>query len=156
MTNPAIQPATRADIPALQAVLDNTELFPSDMLPDMMALALDTQSEEFWLTCHVDGAAVGLCYVAPEMLTDGTWNMIALAVAPDQQGKGLGGALVKAAETRLKTAGQRILIVETSGTDDFESTRRFYEKRGYNKEAVIRDFWKEGDDKVIYWKKLTS
>ncbi|MBK6785246.1 MAG: hypothetical protein IPG79_16975 [Saprospiraceae bacterium] len=46
------------------------------------------------------------------------------------------------------------MIVDTSGTDDFRLTRNFYEKLGYNKEAVIRDFWKEGDDKVIYWKKL--
>ena len=26
--------------------------------------------------------------------------------------------------------------------------------RHNKKEAMIRDFWKEGDDKVIFWKKL--
>ena len=57
-------------------------------------------------------------------------------------------------EDRLKQEGHRILIVDTSGTDDFILTRKFYEKLNYHKEAVIRDFWDEGDDKVIYWKKL--
>jgi ribosomal protein S18 acetylase RimI-like enzyme len=58
-------------------------------------------------------------------------------------------------EDELKKEGHRVLIVETSGTADFELTRRFYEKLDYSKEAVIRDFWSEGDDKIIYWKKLS-
>ena len=46
------------------------------------------------------------------------------------------------------------MIVETSGADEFRLTRKFYENLNYHKEATIRDFWSEGDDKVIYWKKL--
>lgn len=154
MANPMILTTTADDIPALKDVLDATQLFPSDMLADMLAPSLAGDSDSFWLTCHLDGKAVGLCYTTPEELADGTWNMLALAVHPDVQGKGLGAALVKAAEQVLINKGQRILIVDTSGSDEFAGTRAFYAGIGYEQEARIRDFWAEGDDKVIFRKAL--
>lgn len=154
MTKPTIKPTASDDVPALQGVLDQTELFPSEMLPDMLAPALAGEAEAFWLTCHIDGAAVGLCYTVPEELADGAWNMLALAVRPDLQGKRLGTELVATAEQHLRSNGQRILIVDTSGKDDFALTRRFYAQNGYDEEARIRDFWAAGDDKVIFRKAL--
>ncbi len=154
MTKLTIKPTTNDDIPALQIVLDQTELFPSEMLPDMLAPALAGETEAFWLTCHLDGTAVGICYTVPEAFAPGTWNMLALAVKPDVQGKGLGTAMVEAAEQQLKAKRQRLLIVDTSGTDAFAQTRRFYTRNGYEEEARIRDFWAEGDDKVIFRKVL--
>ena len=85
---------------------------------------------------------------------DGTWNMLALAVRPDLQGQRLGAALVRAAEKHLQDKGQRILIVDTSGTDAFALTRNFYVQNGYEEEVRIRDFWADGDDKVIFRKAL--
>ena len=154
MTNPIIKPTSTDDIAGLQTVLDGTELFPSEMLPDMLAPSLAGETEAFWLTCQSDGEAVGLCYAVPENLADGAWNMLALAVRPDLQGNRLGAALVSAAEQHLKDKGQRILIVDTSGTDDFALTRKFYAQNGYEEEARIRDFWADGDDKVIFRKAL--
>jgi ribosomal protein S18 acetylase RimI-like enzyme len=154
MTNPIIKPTSADDIAGLRAVLDRTGLFPSELLPDMLASSLAGETEAFWLTCHSDGEAVGLCYTVPEEFADCTWNMLALAVHPDLQGKRLGAALVHAAEQHLKDKGQRILIVDTSGTDDFALTRKFYAQNGYEEEARIRDFWANGDDKVIFRKAL--
>ena len=154
MTETTIKPTTSDDIPDLQIVLDQTGLFPSEMLPGMLAPALAGEAGAFWMTCHLDNAAVGFCYTAPEDLTDGTWNMLALAVRPDLQGQGLGSALVRAVEKYLTAKDQRILVVDTSGTDDFALTRQFYAQNGYQEEARIRDFWAAGDDKVIFRKAL--
>ncbi|MCT8159041.1 GNAT family N-acetyltransferase [Pseudoruegeria sp. SHC-113] len=154
MAEPEIKPTVAADITALQGVLDQTGLFPSEMLPEMLAPALAGEGEAFWLTCHMGGAAVGLCYTVPEAMAEGTWNMLALAVRPDLQGQRLGAKLVAAAEARLRQAGQRILIVDTSGTQDFDAARRFYLANGYEEEARIRDFWAPGDDKVTFRKAL--
>ena len=59
-----------------------------------------------------------------------------------------------AAEQHLRSKGQRNLIVDTSGTDDFALTRRFYAQNGYEEEAPIRDFGAASDDKVIFRKAL--
>jgi ribosomal protein S18 acetylase RimI-like enzyme len=154
MRKSVITSTTKDDIPALQIVLDRTELFPGHMLPEMLATALAGETEAFWLTCHIDGSPVGFCYTVPEKLTDGTWNMLALAVHPDLQGSGLGTALVQAAEQRLRSLGQRILLVDTSSSDAFTLTRKFYARNGYEEEARIRDFWSAGDHKVIFRKAL--
>ena len=61
---------------------------------------------------------------------------------------------MKFVEEQLKEKSKRILIVETSSAPDFALTRKFYRNLNYRQEATIKDFWKEGEDKVIFRKKL--
>lgn len=150
-----IRPTRTKDIPALQTVTEATGLFPAEMLPDQLAPFLSNgDSEGLWLTCETEGAAIGFCYAVPEQLAEGTWNMLAIAVLPDQQGSGAGRALVTRLENTLRERDQRVLIADTSGTEEFEATRAFYRRAGYTEEARIRDFWAEGDDKIVFWKRL--
>ena len=142
------------DIADLKSVLDHTELFPSEMLEDMLSGFLNGDNEELWLTCESGGKAIGFCYAVPEQMAEGTWNMLALAVAPDVQGKGAGRGLVAQMEAELEEQAARVMIVDTSGTDAFTKTRMFYTNAGYTEEARIRDFWGKGDDKVTFWKAL--
>ena len=65
MTNPIIKATSVDDIAGLQAILDGTDLFPKELLPDMLAPALSGETEAFWLTYHSGGEAVGFCYTAP-------------------------------------------------------------------------------------------
>lgn len=154
MTRIDTAPTREEDIPALLAVLDQTGLFPGDMLADMIGPALSGEAPDIWLSGRIDGEVVGFAYTAPEAFAENVWNMYALAVRPDHQGGGLGAALVAATEERLRRAGQRLLLVETSGADAFERTRSFYARIGFAQEARIRDYWSEGDDKVIFRKAL--
>lgn len=143
------------DIKSLSQILDSTELFPSEMLPSMIeGFLAKKQKEDIWLSCIQDDEVIGFCYAIPEALTVGTWNMLAIAVDPNKQGNGVGSAILKALELALKESGHRILIVDTSGSSEFERTREFYRQNNYIEEARIRDFWAEGDDKVIFWKSL--
>lgn len=136
-------------------VLEGTQLFPSKMLPGMVEGFLsDDDSQDIWLTCEMVGTAIGFCYATPEALTVGTWNMRAIAVLPENQGNGIGAAIVNQLETNLRESDCRLLIVDTSGADEFAQTREFYRKNGYTEEACIRDFWTEGDDKIVFWKSL--
>lgn len=148
-----IQPTDTQDIPALQALADAVGLFPGEMLPGMVEPFLAGRDGSRWLTCREDGAAIGLCYAAQEQLAEGTWNMLALAVLPERQGRGAGAALVRRMEDDLRGRA-RILIVDTSGTPAFRDARHFYRAQGYEQEARIRDYWAEDDDKVTFRKAL--
>ena len=90
----------------------------------------------------------------PEQLADGAWNMLAIGVRTEVQGTGAGGALCAHLEAELRERSARILLADTSGTEAFAATRRFYGKHGYEEEARIRDFWDAGDDKITFRKAL--
>lgn len=150
-----IRPATKDDIPTMKTVVDSCELFPSEYLEDMMYDYLNNpNSEEIWFTKTEKNAPIAVGYCVPEKFTEGTYNLLAIGVQKDIQGKGVGAEMMHYIETQLKSKGARILIVETSGDAAFELTRKFYTKLDYTQEAVIRDFWTEGDDKIVFWKKL--
>lgn len=153
--NTSIREVQKDDLNHLKSVLDSIELFPSEMLEDMIADYFENQeTQDIWFTATNDDTPISIGYCAPEKLTEGTFNLYAIGVQSDFQGKGIGHKMMAYLEGQLKALGHRILIVETSGSDEFHGTRKFYENLHYNKEAVIRDFWKDGDDKVVYWKKL--
>lgn len=59
-------------------------------------------------------------------------------------------------ERDLTARGARILLVKTSGVPEFARTRRFYGGLGYDEEARIRDFYEDGDDKVVFRKALAG
>jgi len=127
------------------------------MLEDMMANYFNNpDSEDIWFVSIQEDEPIAFGYCAPEKLTEGTYNLYAIGIRADIQGQGIGKKMMSFIEQDLKEKGHRILIVETSGAEDFAPTRKFYENLDFIKEAVIRDFWEDGDDKVIYWKKLNT
>ena len=153
-----IRPTTSADVDALIGIVVATGLIAADetgTLEEMLEIhfAGHADSGSSWLTDD-EGGPVGVSYSAPERLTSGTWNLLMIAVRPDYQGKGHGAALLRYVEQQLTAQGERMLLVETSGTEGFERTREFYRKAGYEEEARIRDYYDAGDDKIVFRKVL--
>jgi ribosomal protein S18 acetylase RimI-like enzyme len=94
-----------------------------------------------------------ICY-GPTPLTEGTWDIYWLAVAPNQQRKGIGKSLLTFAEGNIKETGGRIAIIETSSKPEYEATARFYQTLGYELACHIADFYAPNDDKLILIKRL--
>jgi ribosomal protein S18 acetylase RimI-like enzyme len=100
------------------------------------------------------GELLGFYVVGPTPCTLGTWDLYWLAVSPGNQGGGVGTLLLKEVEGRLTRSNARQLIIETSSRPQYDPTRAFYLKRGYREVARLPDFYEDGDDRVIYSKKL--
>jgi GNAT superfamily N-acetyltransferase len=151
-----IRSITPEDVPALKMIIDATGLFPSEMLDDMLVgYFKGDASEDFWLTIDEEGL-LGVAYYVPERMTQGTWNLLLIAVHPDNQGHGYGSALHHHIEMALVECGARLLLVETSGLASFEHQRTFYRKCGFDEEARIRDFYQAGEDKIVFLKALAN
>jgi len=96
---------------------------------------------------------IGWVCFGPAPCCLGTYDIYWLAVCPDRQGRGLGKKLMNFAEQQIRNKNGRLCVVETSGTDRYIPTRRFYEKLGYKQKAAVPEFYALGDDKIIYTKK---
>ena len=161
---PTIRPAASRDASALRALaLDNGLFAPEEMgdFDEMLGGFLDGSLDgHSWVVAVDDRDTVaGGAYVAPEPFSDRVWNLYFLAVRLGLHRDGGGGALVDFVETALRRRGEpvaRVLIVETSSTGAYAQARAFYEKQGFDEEARIREFYGPGDDKVVYWKALST
>jgi ribosomal protein S18 acetylase RimI-like enzyme len=151
-----VRPVTEKDVEAIQTVIDATGLFPSSLLEAMIEGYLNGESHEYWLTIDRDARPIAVAYCAPESMTEGTWNLLLVAVHPEQQGNDLGASLIRQVEQELRDRDQMVLLVETSGMPEFERTRGFYRRLDFAEEARIRDFYAPGDDKVVFWKRLNG
>ena len=143
-----------ADTAAIAIIAETTDMFPGSMLGEMIAGYLDGTKADVWLTACSAEEPVAFAFCEPERLTNGTWNLLAIGVRPDFQGKGIGARLIGRLEAELRQSGHRILLVDTSGTPDFARTRTFYRSNGFEEHARIREFYDVGTDKVVFWKHL--
>jgi ribosomal protein S18 acetylase RimI-like enzyme len=77
-----------------------------------------------------------------------------IAVAKGTQAKGVGGKLLTHVDDAIRKEKGRVLLIETSSLPHYELTRKFYVKHDYDREAVLRDYYSEGDDMVVFRKKF--
>ena len=151
-----IRPITSDDTNAIIALAKKLEMFDRDGLELIKVKLTDYlggNSHDLWFSAD-ENCLVGVIYCAPEPMTRGTWNVLMLLVERDRQRQGHGSALMSYVEQTLRDRGERLLIVETSSLDEFESAQKFYSQFGFNEEARIRNFYAAGEDKIIFTKKL--
>jgi len=103
---------------------------------------------------EINSLVVGYICYGPTPLTEGTWDIYWLAVAPNQQSKGIGKSLLSFAEENIKETGGMMALIETSSRPEYEATARFYRTQGYELTCRIADFYAPGDDKLILIKRL--
>jgi ribosomal protein S18 acetylase RimI-like enzyme len=102
------------------------------------------------------GAVVGYYCIGPTPLTAGTFDLYWIAVKRNCHNQGIGKVLLRHAEEVVRTSGGRLLVAETSSQPAYEPTRMFYIRNAYAEVARIRDYYKPGDDLVVYGKYLST
>jgi ribosomal protein S18 acetylase RimI-like enzyme len=150
-----VRPVIKSDINDLKIVVDSSELFPSEYLDDMISDYFNNpETQDIWFTYIDNNKPIAIGYCVPEKLTEGTYNLLAIGVSQSIQRKGIASTMMSFIEQLLTQKNARILIVETSSDDAQIGAREFYLKIGYSQVAVIKDFWKDGEDKIVFLKKL--
>lgn len=100
------------------------------------------------------GALLGYACYGRIFGTDASFDLYWIAVDSNHQSRGLGRRILAATEAAILAQGGKRVYVETSGRAQYDPTRAFYEKNGYQVGARFTDFYRTGDDKVVYVKVL--
>jgi ribosomal protein S18 acetylase RimI-like enzyme len=153
-----IRPMTPGDKPAIMKLLAATPEFkPSEVT--VAEEVIDSylkdsyQSGYYILVAELELLVGYICY-GPTPLTRGTWDIYWLAVSQKKQSRGIGSALLASVEEEIKKARGKLVVIETSSTPEYERTRRFYRRQGYEATCRLPDFYAPGDDKLIFQKRL--
>ena len=154
-----IRPMTQRDKPAIMKILATTAEFNPAEVPvaeeviDSYLKSSCQSGYHIWVA-EVEQRVVGYICYGPAPLTEGTWDIYWIAVSGGEQSRGIGGALTVFAEEEIEKARGRLVLVETSSKPEYEKTRHFYHRHGYEVISRIPDFYAVGDDKLILQKRL--
>lgn len=156
-----LRPTLPTDTTALKALTAATGFFKSHEI-DTLQEVLDDYHAESHAEGHVcqtyerDGEPLGFVYFGPAPMTLGTWELWWIVVKKDVQARGIGGEMLRGVEDEVRGRGGRVLFIETSSQDLYDPTRRFYLKHGYEQHAELKDYYAEGDSKVVFRKEMAS
>jgi ribosomal protein S18 acetylase RimI-like enzyme len=151
-------PADSDDILKLACAIDLFQKSDIDVIQELWTEFSEKGDLQSWyhfiIARENSGEILGFACYGQRPLTEGTFDLYWIAVDGKQRGRGIGKALLNEVESRISARQGRLLIAETEGKPAFLPTRRFYLSAGYELEACIRDFYKLGEDLVIFTKRL--
>lgn len=159
-----VRPLVTADRAAVLDIVERVGNFTADEVDVAMELVDEWLAEgeaSGYLTrvlADSDAARPVRGYVCfgPAPMTEGTFDLYWIAVDPDDQGRGYGARLIEATEEQVRARCGRLLLIETASQDAYAATIRFYERAGYVIESRIADYYRPGDDKLVFAKRFVS
>jgi ribosomal protein S18 acetylase RimI-like enzyme len=153
-----VRRAHAADRDSLAALVTEDALFDAAeraVALELVDEALAAQSADYELLVATDGRELCgyVCY-GPTPMTAGTYDLYWIVTHARHRGRGVARALVAEMERTLRERHARLVRVETSKLESYGAARAFYDALGYPVASVLYDFYRPGDDLVVYLKRL--
>jgi len=129
--------------------------------PDEVRVAVELVEERLgkglesgyhFLFAEQEGRVVGYTCFGPIACTKASYDLYWIAVHNDFRGLAIGRELLLKTLRTIEGLGGVRIYVETSSRPQYAPTRAFYSKHGFEEEAVLKDFYDRGDDKIVYSK----
>lgn len=146
----------RAQLIRLVERQDNFNAREVEVAIEVIDDTLDPAKSDYCILVAVSegqGVVGFICYGEIPM-TDRRFDLYWVAVDPALGRQGVGRLLLVRMEAELSAQGPAKVYVDTSSTPGYDPARGFYEKNGYRAACVLHDFYRDGDDKVIYLKEI--
>ncbi|MFZ5516218.1 MAG: GNAT family N-acetyltransferase [Candidatus Zhuqueibacterota bacterium] len=148
------------DREAVHQILVHTDMFTEEEVAVAMELVdifLNNKNQKDYIIYVAEDArkeVVGYVCYGPTPATEGTFDLYWIAVSPVVQHQGVGKKLLIFTEQEVVRLKGRMIIIETSSQPKYKPTQDFYLRNRYVVEARIKDFYRIGDDRLIFVKRL--
>ena len=158
-----IRPMVAADRSGVFRILENAGNFTPQEVATALELIdewLELGEHSGYLTYVLETEAddsrevLGYACFGPTPLTEATYDLYWIAVDKSKHRGGVGKRLMKFTEDEILRRGGRLLLIETSSQETYGGTIQFYERSGYEAVGKITDYYRAGDDKLIFAKQL--
>jgi len=155
-----IRPIEAGDREAIRDLVAGTGAFKRhevDVAMELVDIALTQNGQDDYHPCVLveeDGTVAAYACFGKNAMTKATFDLYWIATRSDRMGKGYGRAILSHVEEEVRRRGGRLLVIETSSQESYGTTREFYDKVGCTLAARLPDYYDEGDDKLIYLKRI--
>ncbi len=155
-----IRPLLEKDRARLLSLLIRTRAFTSveiDVAMELIDSVLkDPAQKDYQIDCMVDDQdrVVGYICHGPTPIAQGTFDLYWIAVDPDFQEHGVGSKLLGFLEEGVKARGGRMILADTSTIPQYDKTKKFYVKNGFQEVAKIPDYYHPGNDRITFCRRL--
>ncbi|MBI1803557.1 MAG: GNAT family N-acetyltransferase [Ignavibacteriae bacterium] len=142
----------------IRMLLEETGVFTGDEIAvaiELIDIVLHVSGQrDYTIYTAVDDhhEVAGFYCIGSTPLTESTYDLYWIAVKPSVHKSGIGKQLLHHAEESVRSQGGRLVVAETSSQPKYDATRKFYLRNAYQEVARIKDYYKTGDDLVIYGK----
>lgn len=153
-----VRPMKRDDREVVLFIIQATEMFtPTEIFfaREQIDIYLEQPHQRDYFLVVVEdenGKVIGYLSYGQAPLAEGGYDLYWMAIAPEAQGKGYGKELMRWLENKVREAGGRMVLIETSSQVKYERTRRFYQSLDYKEISRIPDYYKTGDDRITFVK----
>ena len=115
----------------------------------------DSHAEDYrFIVAAENGRVLGYSCFGQTPAADGVWDLYWIAVDPSARGQGVAHRLQVATEEQIRAAGGRLILAETSSLPNYADARAFYLRQGFQLCDRIADFYRPGDDRLTFGKRL--
>lgn len=152
-----VRPARAQDRDAIKEMLGACGAFTAEEVTVALELFDEGRASDASYSLFVadhSGRVRGYVCLGRAALTQHSWYLYWICVHPTVQSQGIGHALQRHSEAFVRAQRGHRLVLETSGRPDYDQARRFYDTEGYAQAGRIANFYRPGDDCLIYVKEI--
>lgn len=153
------QAISQDDVEAIHVMVANSGVFSAEEIEVAVELAEDAlsnkeSSDYHFMLADRGGQLLGYTCFGRISLTAERYDLYWIVVDGNAQQKGVASGLMRETEGTIRALGGKAVYAETSSRAVYAPAHTFYHRQGFTQVAQIKDFYADGDDKLVFGKRL--